>query len=101
MLREVDRHIQGWIDVESVRYYLTNMKTTVSSKGQLVLPIELREQDQIQAGQQFSIERIESGEYLLKKLAVSGRGGTANWLLNCPEKGWFKSLDFESTDSLG
>lgn len=77
------------------------MRTTVSSKGQVVLPIELREQDHIQAGQQFSIERIESGEYLLKKLAVSGKGGIADWLLKCPEKGWFQALETESTDSLG
>lgn len=77
------------------------MRTTVSSKGQVVLPVELREQDHIRPGQQFSIERLESGEYLLKKLSVSGKGGTADWLLNCPEKGWFQPLESESTDSHG
>lgn len=77
------------------------MKTTVSSKGQVVLPVELREQDRIRPGQQFSIERLEPGEYLLKKLAVSGPGGLAAWLLECPEKDWFQPLSSESTDALG
>ena len=77
------------------------MKTTISSKGQVVLPAELRDQDQIEPGQQFSIERIEPGEYLLKKLAPPGKSGLAKWLLSCPEIDWFQPLDSESTDSLG
>jgi AbrB family looped-hinge helix DNA binding protein len=31
------------------------MKTTVSSKGQIVLPAELRQQDHIEAGQEFEV----------------------------------------------
>jgi AbrB family looped-hinge helix DNA binding protein len=77
------------------------MKTTLSSKGQVVLPAELRDQDRIVPGQQFSIERIEPGEYLLKKLSPQGKPGLAQWLLNCPEKNWFQPLDSESTDTLG
>jgi AbrB family looped-hinge helix DNA binding protein len=76
------------------------MKTTVSSKGQVVLPAELRDQDRIEPGQQFSIERLESGEYLLKKLVVPEKLGLAAWLLKCPEKGWFQPIDSESTDTL-
>jgi AbrB family looped-hinge helix DNA binding protein len=76
------------------------MKTTVSSKGQVVLPAELREQDRIRAGQQFSIERRKAGEYVLKKLAVPENKGVVDWLLACPEKGWFQPLPSESTDTL-
>ena len=76
------------------------MKTTVSSKGQVVLPAELRDQDRIVPGQQFSIERLEAGEYLLKKLAVPENAGLVDWLLACPEKGWFQPLVSESTDTL-
>jgi AbrB family looped-hinge helix DNA binding protein len=76
------------------------MRTTVSSKGQVVLPVELREQDHIRPGQQFSIERIESGEYLLKKLAVPENADLVDWLLSCPVKGWFQPIDSESTDTL-
>jgi len=43
------------------------MKTTVSSKGQIVLPAEIREQDQIEPGQEFEVERIDRGEYRLKR----------------------------------
>jgi AbrB family looped-hinge helix DNA binding protein len=32
------------------------MKTTVSSKGQIVLPAELRQRDDIRAGQEFEVE---------------------------------------------
>jgi AbrB family looped-hinge helix DNA binding protein len=76
------------------------MTTKVSSKGQIVLPAELREKDRIQPGQQFSIERLEAGEYLLKKVAIPKQRGLTDWLLACPEKGWFQSIDSESTDTL-
>jgi AbrB family looped-hinge helix DNA binding protein len=76
------------------------MKTVVSSKGQVVLPVELREQDHIEAGQQFSIERLDAGEYLLKKMAVPEGVGLTDWLLACPAKGWFQPLRSESTDTL-
>ncbi len=76
------------------------MKTTVSSKGQVVLPAELRDQDRIRVGQQFSIERLEAGRYLLKKAPSIGRPGLTDWLLACPEKDWFQPIDSESTDTL-
>jgi AbrB family looped-hinge helix DNA binding protein len=76
------------------------MNTTLSSKGQIVLPAELREQDRIRPGQQFSIERIEAGEYLLKKAPAIGQPGLADWLAACPEEDWFQPLGSESTDSL-
>lgn len=77
------------------------MKTTVSSKGQIVLPAELRDQDRIVPGQQFLVERLDAGEYLLKKLAVPVKSGLVDWLLDCPVKGWFQPLASESTDTLG
>ncbi len=76
------------------------MKTTVSSKGQIVLPADLRGRDGIEPGQQFEIQRIESGEYLLKKLPDGDTAGIVDWLLSCPEKGWFEPLPSESTDTL-
>lgn len=76
------------------------MRTTLSSKGQIVLPAEIREQDHIQPGQQFEVERLQSGEYLLKKVASPGSKSLVQWLLDCPEKGWFTPLESESTDSL-
>ena len=76
------------------------MKTTVSSKGQIVLPAEIRKQDHILPGQQFEIERLEAGHYLLKREGPPSNFGLVDWLLACPEKGWFVPIPSESTDSL-
>lgn len=64
------------------------------------MPAELRERDRIRAGQQFAIERLEDGAYLLRRLAVPEKAGLTDWLLTCPEKGWYRPLPSESTDVL-
>jgi AbrB family looped-hinge helix DNA binding protein len=77
------------------------MHTTVSSKGQIVLPAEIRERDGIEPGQEFEIERIDQGQYLLKRRPRRSQQGLVDWLLNCPEKGWFQPLDrSETTDDI-
>jgi len=45
------------------------MKTAVSTKGQIVIPAEVRQQDAIEPGQEFEIERINRGEYRLVRLS--------------------------------
>ncbi len=76
------------------------MKTTVSSKGQIVLPAELRKQDRIEPGEEFIVERLERGEYRLVRSAPSPNEGVVDWLLACPEKGFFVPVESESTDAL-
>lgn len=76
------------------------MKTTVSSKGQIVLPAELRRQDRIEAGQEFEVERLDRGEYRLVRRAAPPNEGVVDWLLACPEKGFFVPIESESTDAL-
>ena len=76
------------------------MKTTVSTKGQLVLPAEIRRQDNILPGQDFEIERIERGEYRLVRRQPPANDGLVAWLLACPEKGYFVPIESESTDTL-
>lgn len=76
------------------------MTTTVSSKGQIVLPAELRQQDGIRPGQEFDVERVEPGTYLLRKRARRNEG-LVKHLLVCPVKGWFQPLDrSETTDDI-
>ncbi|MDA0347741.1 MAG: AbrB/MazE/SpoVT family DNA-binding domain-containing protein [Verrucomicrobia bacterium] len=75
------------------------MKTIVSSKGQVVLPIEIRERDHIVAGQKFDIERLDAGEYLLKRREYGNNEGLVDWLLDCPENNWFEPIESESTDT--
>jgi AbrB family looped-hinge helix DNA binding protein len=76
------------------------MKTIVSSKGQVVLPAEIRRQDRIEAGQEFEVERVDCGEYRLTRRARPPNEGVVDWLLACPEKGFFVAIDSESTDTL-
>jgi AbrB family looped-hinge helix DNA binding protein len=76
------------------------VKTTISSKGQIVLPAELRQQDNIESGQEFEIERLDRGEYRLVRLSAPPNEGVIEWLLACPEKGFFVSIESESTDTL-
>ena len=76
------------------------MKTVVSSKGQIVLPAEIRQQDGIKPGQQFHVERIDRGEYRLIRQKTAPNEGLIDWLLACPEKGYFAPIPSESTDTL-
>ena len=76
------------------------MKTTVSSKGQIVLPAEIRQLDRIEPGQEFEIERLDRGEYRLLRRTAPPNEGVVDWLLACPEKGFFVSIESESTDEL-
>ncbi len=76
------------------------MKTRVSSKGQIVLPAELRQQDHIETGQEFEVERLDRGVYRLERSVVPANEGVVDWLLACPEKGYFVAIESESTDTL-
>jgi AbrB family looped-hinge helix DNA binding protein len=76
------------------------MKTTVSSKGQIVIPAALRAEDGIEPGQEFDVERIDCGEYRLVRRAPPANEGVVDWLLACPERGWFVPVGSESTDTL-
>ena len=73
------------------------MTTTISSKGQLGLPAAIRERDGIKPGQEFEIERIERGEYRLKRKTPRRNRGLVKLLLACPAKGWFRPLDRAET----
>jgi AbrB family looped-hinge helix DNA binding protein len=76
------------------------VRTTISTKGQIVLPAEIRRRDGIEAGQEFSIERLDRGEYRLVRIAPPSNEGVVAWLLDCPEKGFFTPIESESTDAL-
>ena len=76
------------------------MKTTVSSKGQVVLPAELRQMDRIEAGQEFEVERLDRGEYRLVRRTTRPNDGLVDWLLACPQKDFFVPIESESTDAL-
>jgi bifunctional DNA-binding transcriptional regulator/antitoxin component of YhaV-PrlF toxin-antitoxin module len=72
----------------------------MSSKGQIVLPSELRKIDRIEAGQEFDVERLGQGEYRLVCREPPPNKGLLDWLLACPEKDFFVPIESESTDEL-
>jgi AbrB family looped-hinge helix DNA binding protein len=76
------------------------MKTVVSSKGQIVLPASLRDQDNIQPGQLFDVQRLQRGTYRLTRREPPRNEGLLQWLASCPEKGFFVPIESESTDTL-
>ncbi len=65
-----------------------------------MLPAEVRRQDRVLPGQEFEVERLDRGEYRLVRRASRLNEGVVDWLLACPEKGFFVPIDSESTDSL-
>ena len=90
------RHLTG----ARVRRYLTSMKTTISSKGQIVLPAEFRQMDRIEPGQEFDIERLDRGDYRLVRRVTPQNEGAVDWLLACPQKDFVVPINSESTDTL-
>jgi AbrB family looped-hinge helix DNA binding protein len=76
------------------------VKTTVSSKGQIVLPAEFRHLDRVEPGQEFDVERLDRGDYRLVRRAAPDNEGAIDWLLSCPQNGFFVPIESESTDTL-
>ncbi len=88
------------VDVRKVRWHLTSVTTSISSKGQIVLPAEIRRQDDIRPGEEFEVERLEAGSYRLVRKKRRPNEGLVNLLLSCPVKGFFVPIESESTDTL-
>jgi len=77
------------------------VRTTISTKGQIVLPAAIRRQDGLQAGQAFEVERLERGDYRLRQVAAGANAGLVDWLLACPVKGFMaQALTEETTDDI-
>jgi AbrB family looped-hinge helix DNA binding protein len=76
------------------------MRTIVSTKGQIILPAQIRKLDAIEPGQQFEVERIDRGQYRLTRQEPPANAGLVDWLLGCPQKGFFLAVESESTDTL-
>ena len=76
------------------------MQTALSSKGQLIIPADLRRQDDLRTGDRFEIERLDSGQYMLKRIARQPNEGLLEILERCPHHDWFERPESESTDKI-
>ena len=54
-----------------------------------MLPARIRREDGIEPGQEFEVERVDCGEYRLVRRRPRPNEGLVDWLLGCPEKGFF------------
>jgi AbrB family looped-hinge helix DNA binding protein len=72
----------------------------MSTKGQIVLPAEIRRADRIRPGEQFEVERVGPDEYRLTRIAPPLNVGVVDMLRACPEHDWFVEIPSQSTDSL-
>jgi AbrB family looped-hinge helix DNA binding protein len=77
-----------------------SMRTTMSTKGQIVLPAALRAADGLKPGEEFEIDRLGPDEYRLTRITPPPNRGVVDWLCSCPERDWFVEIESESTDSL-
>jgi AbrB family looped-hinge helix DNA binding protein len=76
------------------------VRTKLSTKGQIVLPAELRAADGIKPGEEFEVDRVGPDEYRLIRITPPPNRGVVDWLRSCPEQDWFVEIESESTDSL-
>jgi AbrB family looped-hinge helix DNA binding protein len=76
------------------------VRTSISTKGQIVLPAELRAADGIEPGEEFEVDRLGPDEYRLTRLTPPPNRGVVKWLRSCPEHDWFVEIESESTDAL-
>src|SRR5262245_8243176 len=76
------------------------MKTHISSRGRFVLPAELRRRDDIAPRQEFEIDRLALGVYRLVRRQRLPNRGLIDWLLGCPEKGFFVPIATQLTQGL-
>jgi bifunctional DNA-binding transcriptional regulator/antitoxin component of YhaV-PrlF toxin-antitoxin module len=76
------------------------MIATVNTNGDVLLPAELVRQDGIAPGQEIEITRTEAGQYQILPRAGLSKPGLVQWLLSCPEKGFFVPIPSESTNDL-
>ena len=74
-------------------------ETIISSKDQIVLPVAFRKPGPIEAGQQFEVEGLDRGDYRLVRHTARPNEGVVDWLLACPEKGFFVPIESESADT--
>jgi hypothetical protein len=76
------------------------MKTTMSSKGKIARPTTVGAKDHLKSEEELPIERVEENQCQLVQRRGLPNEGLVDWLLACPEKGFFIPIESESTDTV-
>ena len=77
------------------------MTTILSAKGMIEIPEEFRTADALKPGQRCDIERLGHREYRVRVAdEPQPNQSWVEWLLACPEKGWFVERDRSEGTSL-
>ncbi len=66
------------------------MTTTLSARGQIVLPKEIRDQRRLRTGDDFEIFSDEPGTIVLRRVNYGSSADLLDLLLGCPTKGFMK-----------
>ncbi len=75
------------------------MTTVLSQKGQIVLPVSVRESLQLKAGDDFEVIAEDDGTITLRRVSTPPNDGLVDHLLSCPyrfeipERAWEISRD--------
>lgn len=65
------------------------------------MPAELRREDGVEPGDQFEVERLDEGEYVLRRVRARANRGLVDLLRSCPVDDWLVEADrTESTDDI-
>lgn len=58
--------------------------------------------DGLKAGQAFEVERLDKGDYRLRRVEAGPNEGLVDWLLACPVKGFLRDEPaiVETTDDI-
>lgn len=64
------------------------------------MPADFRQRDGVEPSQEFDVERVDCGEYRLKRSEPPLNEGLVERLSACPEKGFFVSIESKTTDAL-
>ena len=76
------------------------MRTRVSSKGQIVLPAELRQQDAIEAGQEFEVERLEARRVSAEAMLDTSKRRYCRLAADLSREGLLRADRIRITDTL-
>ena len=70
------------------------------SKSKAVVAGSIRTDDCVHPDKESDMEQTRDDEYVLGRTVAPVGDGLVDWLLDCPEQGYFVPVESDSTDDL-